>query len=53
MKTIIEERWGTHPNDVKKYDTEQLRKEFLVEKLFESDSVLMTYKTGDSKPYSF
>ncbi len=47
MKTQIEERWGTHPNDVKKYDTEQLRKEFLVEKLFEADSVLMTYTHND------
>ena len=47
MKTIIEERWGTHPDDVKKYDTTQLRKEFLVEKLFEADSVLMTYTHND------
>jgi 4-deoxy-L-threo-5-hexosulose-uronate ketol-isomerase len=47
MKTIIEERWGTHPDDVKKYDTAQLRKEFLVEKLFEADSVLMTYTHND------
>jgi 4-deoxy-L-threo-5-hexosulose-uronate ketol-isomerase len=47
MKTVIEERWGTHPNDVKKYDTAQLRKEFLVEKLFGADSVLMTYTHND------
>lgn len=47
MKTHIEERWGTHPNDVKNYDTTQLRKEFLVEKLFEADSVLMTYTHND------
>lgn len=47
MKTVIEERWGTHPNDVKNYDTTQLRKEFLVEKLFESDAVLMTYTHND------
>ncbi|GAB6007736.1 5-dehydro-4-deoxy-D-glucuronate isomerase [Dysgonomonas reticulitermitis] len=47
MKTVIEERWGTHPDDVKKYDTTQLRKEFLVEKLFEADSVLMTYTHND------
>jgi 4-deoxy-L-threo-5-hexosulose-uronate ketol-isomerase len=47
MKTAIEERWGTHPNDVKKYDTAQLRKEFLVEKLFEADAVLMTYTHND------
>ncbi|MFV0419223.1 MAG: 5-dehydro-4-deoxy-D-glucuronate isomerase [Dysgonomonas sp.] len=47
MKTVIEERWGTHPDDVKRYDTAQLRKEFLVEKLFDVDSVLMTYTHND------
>lgn len=47
MKTTIEERWGTHPNDVKHYDTEQLRKEFLVEKLFETDAILLTYTHND------
>ncbi|MDR3261071.1 MAG: 5-dehydro-4-deoxy-D-glucuronate isomerase [Tannerella sp.] len=47
MKTIIEERWGTHPDDVKRYDTHQLRKEFLVEKLFEPEAVLMTYTHND------
>ena len=47
MKTVIEERWGTHPNDVKNYDTTQLRNEFLVEKLFEADAVLMTYTHND------
>ena len=47
MRTVIEERWGTHPDDVKRYDTTQLRKEFLVEKLFEADSVLMTYTHND------
>lgn len=47
MKTSIEERWGTHPNDVKNYDTAQLRKEFLVEKLFAADEVLMVYTHND------
>lgn len=47
MKTTIEERWGTHPNDVKHYDTEQLRKEFLVEKLFETDAISLTYTHND------
>jgi 4-deoxy-L-threo-5-hexosulose-uronate ketol-isomerase len=47
MKTTIQERWGTHPDDVKRYDTTQLRKEFLVEKLFEADSVHMTYTHND------
>jgi 4-deoxy-L-threo-5-hexosulose-uronate ketol-isomerase len=47
MKTTIEERWGTHPGDVKNYDTAQLRKEFLVEKLFAPDEVNMVYTHND------
>jgi len=47
MKTSIEERWGTHPDDVKNYDTQKLRKEFLVEKIFAADEVLMTYTHND------
>ncbi|MDR1814337.1 MAG: 5-dehydro-4-deoxy-D-glucuronate isomerase [Tannerella sp.] len=47
MKTMIEERWGTHPEDVKRYDTAQLRKEFLVEKLFDADEVKMVYTHND------
>ena len=47
MKTSIQERWGTHPKDVKTYDTARLRAEFLVEKLFEPDAVLMTYTHND------
>jgi 4-deoxy-L-threo-5-hexosulose-uronate ketol-isomerase len=47
MNTTIEERWGTHPDDVKHYDTEQLRKEFLVEKLFAEDEIIMIYTHND------
>ena len=47
MKTTIEERWGTHPDDVKRYDTSQLRKEFLVENLFISDEIRMVYTHND------
>jgi 4-deoxy-L-threo-5-hexosulose-uronate ketol-isomerase len=47
MKTTIEERWGTHPDDVKYYDTEDLREEFLVEKLFAPDEILMVYTHND------
>jgi len=47
MNTTIEERWGTHPGDVKKYETTQLRKEFLVEKLFTVDEVRMVYTHND------
>jgi 4-deoxy-L-threo-5-hexosulose-uronate ketol-isomerase len=47
MRTVIEKRWGTHPDDVKNYDTDRLRKEFLIEKLFEPDSVRMVYSFND------
>ncbi len=47
MRTTIEERWGTHPGDVKHYDTEHLRREFLIERVFEADAVLMTYTHND------
>ncbi|KAA6336507.1 4-deoxy-L-threo-5-hexosulose-uronate ketol-isomerase [termite gut metagenome] len=47
MRITIEERWGTHPDDVKRYDTTQLRKAFLVEKLFSPDEILMTYTHND------
>ncbi|MDR1581848.1 MAG: 5-dehydro-4-deoxy-D-glucuronate isomerase [Prevotellaceae bacterium] len=47
MKTVIEERWATHPDDVKCYDTKKLRKEFLIEKLFASDEILMVYTHND------
>lgn len=47
MKTTIEERWSTHPQDVKKYDTAMLRKEFLIEKLFTADEVMMVYTHND------
>ena len=47
MRITIEERWGSHPNDVKHYDTAKLRKEFLVEKLFGNDEVTMVYTHND------
>ena len=47
MIISIEERWGTHPTDVKQYDTAQLRKEFLVEKLFGNDEIVMVYTHND------
>ncbi|MDR1719758.1 MAG: 5-dehydro-4-deoxy-D-glucuronate isomerase [Dysgonamonadaceae bacterium] len=47
MKTRIEERWGAHPDDVMRYDTEALRKAFLVNSIFFPDEVLMTYTHND------
>jgi 4-deoxy-L-threo-5-hexosulose-uronate ketol-isomerase len=43
----LEIRHSTHPDDMKHYDTEQLRKHYLIEKLFEPDQVLMTYTHED------
>jgi 4-deoxy-L-threo-5-hexosulose-uronate ketol-isomerase len=47
MKTSIQERWGTHPDDVKMYDTAKLRAGFLVETLFLPDEVSMVYTHND------
>jgi 4-deoxy-L-threo-5-hexosulose-uronate ketol-isomerase len=40
---IIEERFAVHLDDFKHYDTEKLRKHFLIEKIFEADEVLFVY----------
>ncbi|MDF2547603.1 MAG: 5-dehydro-4-deoxy-D-glucuronate isomerase [Anaerosolibacter sp.] len=40
-------RYGANQLDVKTYDTERLREEFLIEKLFEADDVLSTYSHID------
>ncbi len=45
MATIYEERYAYHPEDFKKYDTEKIRKEFLVEKLMEEDQVHLVYSS--------
>ncbi|WP_088042579.1 5-dehydro-4-deoxy-D-glucuronate isomerase [Bacillus sp. EAC] len=43
MKT----RYAIHPEDMKKYTTEDLRREFLVETLFEPGQVHLTYTHND------
>jgi 4-deoxy-L-threo-5-hexosulose-uronate ketol-isomerase len=43
----IELRYAGHPNDVKNYDTEKLRKEFLVEKVFTPDEITLVYSMYD------
>jgi 4-deoxy-L-threo-5-hexosulose-uronate ketol-isomerase len=43
----IELRYAGHPNDVKNYDTEKLRKEFLVEKVFTPDEISLVYSMYD------
>ena len=48
MGTInYQERFASHPNDVKKYDTEQLRNEFLITNIFEADKINLTYTSYD------
>jgi 4-deoxy-L-threo-5-hexosulose-uronate ketol-isomerase len=45
MKTEL--RYAGHPNDVKSYDTEKLRKEFLIEKIFIPEEISLVYSMYD------
>lgn len=45
MKTEI--RYAVHPDDFKRYDTVRLRNEFLIEKVFSPDEILLTYSMYD------
>ncbi|HPC98955.1 MAG TPA: 5-dehydro-4-deoxy-D-glucuronate isomerase [Bacteroidales bacterium] len=45
MKT--EMRYAVHPGDFKCYDTEKIRKEFLIERLFEKDEIILVYSMYD------
>lgn len=47
MSTFYEERFATHPSDVKNYDTARLRKEFLVEKIMVPGEIHLTYSQYD------
>ncbi len=40
-------RYANHPRDVKKYTTEEIRRDFLIEKVFEDDKVNLTYSHVD------
>ncbi len=40
-------RYSANPNDVKRYTTEELRKEFLIENLYEPDQVKAVYSHVD------
>ena len=40
-----------HPDDVKHYDTEQLRSHFLMEKVMENDKIILTYTLYDRLVY--
>lgn len=43
MAIIFEERFNYHPDDFKKYDTEKIRKEFLIEKVMEPGNIQLVY----------
>ncbi len=47
MKTNYELRYAANPTDAKNYDTQRLRKDFLIEKLFADDEVNMVYSMYD------
>ncbi|HLN74457.1 MAG TPA: 5-dehydro-4-deoxy-D-glucuronate isomerase [Prolixibacteraceae bacterium] len=47
MSIIFEERFAAHPDDVKKYDTQQLRQHFLIPKLMEEDTIHLVYSHYD------
>ena len=47
MKTNYEVRYAAHPEDAKSYDTERLRRDFLIEKVFTADEVNMVYSMYD------
>ncbi len=47
MKSTCEIRYASHPDDVKKYDTQKLREHFLVEKLFSENEVKLVYSMVD------
>ncbi len=47
MKTNYEIRYAAHPEDVKHYDTARLRRDFLIEQLFNDEEVNMVYSMYD------
>lgn len=47
MKTNYEIRYASNPRDAKNYDTQRLRQDFLIEKVFSADEVNMVYSMYD------
>ncbi|MBC8004355.1 MAG: 5-dehydro-4-deoxy-D-glucuronate isomerase [Verrucomicrobia bacterium] len=47
MSISYEERYASHPQDAKKYDTQQLRENFLIEKVMEEDHIHLVYSHYD------
>ena len=40
---VFTNRYATHPDDVRGYDTEQLRQHFLLDNLMQADSLVLNY----------
>ena len=47
MKTNYEIRYSNHPDDAKTYDTERIRKDFLVKNIMSDDEINMVYSMND------
>ncbi len=47
MKTNYEIRYAAHPEDAKNYDTQRLRRDFLIDKVFADDEVNLVYSMYD------
>lgn len=47
MKTNYQVRYAAHPEDAKSYDTERLRRDFLIENVFTTNEVNMVYSMYD------
>ena len=47
MKTNYEIRYAAHPEDAKSYDTQRIRRDFLIETVFAADEVNMVYSMYD------
>jgi len=43
----VDLRYASHPDDFRNYDTDKIRKQFLIEKIFEEDDILMVYSLYD------
>ena len=47
MKVNSEVRYASHPEDAKRYDTAQLRKNYLIENVFTADELNVVYSMHD------
>jgi 4-deoxy-L-threo-5-hexosulose-uronate ketol-isomerase len=47
MATHYEIRYGVHPEDAKRFDTEQLRRHFLVAEIMRADEICLVYSHHD------